>query len=156
LNGEDIAEKSLRDDYNCIISTYVPRTKSSPEKVSPESNIDCPLGELDLIDIANKKTKTYKKAIPKKDMIHPLILLAVLVDQAHGQNEIRISAIQNDPCNAGRVFNLDIISLTALLYKIELLGYIKVERTAGLDIVEIQTELDFLGCVREYYQAINN
>mgnify|MGYP000942764495 FL=1 len=89
-------------------------------------------------------------------MIHPLILLAVLVDQAHGQNEIRISAIQNDPCNAGRVFNLDIISLTALLYKIELLGYIKVERTAGLDIVEIQTELDFLGCVREYYQAINN
>jgi hypothetical protein len=53
--GEEIAEKSLRDDYNCIISTYVPRTKSSPEKVQPESNNDCPLGELDLIDIANKR-----------------------------------------------------------------------------------------------------
>lgn len=156
LNGEEIAEKSLRDDYNCIISTYVPRTKSSPEKVQPESNIDCPLGELDLIDIADKKTKTYKKATPKKDTIHPMILLAVLVNQAHSQKEIRISAIQNDPCNAGRVFNLDIITLTALLYKIELLGYIKVERTAGLDIIKIRTELDFLGCVREYYRAINN
>ena len=156
LNGEEIAEKSLKDDYNCIINTYVPRIKSNPKKVHPESNIDCPFGELGLIDIANKKARTYKKLNPKMNTIHPLILLAVLIDQAHGQNEIRISAIQNDPGNAGRVFNLDIITITALLHKIELLGYIKVERTAGLDVVKIWTELDFLGCAREYYRVINN
>ena len=124
--------------------------------MQPESNIDCPFGELNLIDIANKRAKTYKKATPPKDMLHPLILLAVLLEQAKGQREIRISAIQNDPCNVGRVFNLDIITLTTLLYKIELLGYIKIERTAGLDIVRIQTELDFFDCVREYYRTINN
>jgi hypothetical protein len=156
INDDEVSERSLEDDYNCIINTYVPRIKSNPEKVQPESNIDCPLGELGLIDIANKKDKIYKKTTPKKDTLHPLILLAVIVNQASGQPEIKISAIQNNTCNAGKVFNLDIITLTNLLYKIELMGYIKVVRTAGLDVVRIEREIDFLECIREYYRAINN
>ena len=46
INGEEVSERSLEDDYNCIINTYVSRMKSNPEKVQPESNIDCPFGEL--------------------------------------------------------------------------------------------------------------
>ena len=156
INDDEVSERSLEDDYNCIINTYVPRIKSNPEKVQPESNIDCPLGELGLIGIVNKKEKIYRKTTPKKDTLHPLILLAVIVDQALGQREIKISEIQNKSKNAAKVFNLDIITLTNLLYKIELMGFIKVVRTAGLDIIRIETELDFLGCVREYYRAINN
>lgn len=155
INGEEVSERSLEDDYNCIISTYVPRIKSSPEKVQPESNIDCPLGELGLIDISNKKEKIYKKSVPKKDTIHPLILLAVMLDQANGETSIKISSIQNDPCNAGKIFNLDIIALTTLLYKIELLGYIKVVRTAGLDVIRIEKPISFLECLQEYYDSIN-
>jgi hypothetical protein len=156
MNGDEVSERSLEEDYNCIINTYVPRIKSNPEKVHPESNIDCPLGELGLIDIVNKKEKLYKKSIPKKDSLHPLILLAVIVKQAKGEREVKISSIQNDPYNAGRVFNLDIITLINLLYKIELMGYIKVNRTAGLDVVRIKQDLDFIGCIRAYYQSINN
>lgn len=155
INGEEVSERSLEDDYNCIINTYVPRIKSSPEKVQPESNIDCPLGELGLIDISNKKEKIYKKSVPKKDTIHPLVLLAVILDQANGETSIKISSIQNDPCNAGKIFNLDIIALTALLYKIELLGYIKVVRTAGLDVIRIEKPMSFLECLQEYYDSIN-
>ena len=155
MNGEEVSERSLEDDYTCIINTYVSRMKSNSKKVQPESNIDCPFGELGLIDIANKKDKLYRKATPKKDMIHPLVVLAVIVDQANGKDEIKISAIQNDPCNAGKVFNLDIITLTALLYKIELMGYIKVIRTAGLDVIRITKDLSFIECVKLYYNAIN-
>lgn len=155
LNESEVSERSLDDDFNCIINTYVPRIKSNPGKVHPESNIDCPLGELSLVDIASKKAKTYKKSVPKLDSIHPLVILAVIVDQAKGANEIKISSIQNDKYNAGKVFNLDIITLTSLLNKIELMGYIKVVRTAGLDVITIEREIDFLGCVREYYCAIN-
>lgn len=155
LNGDEVSERSLEDDFNCIINTYVPRIKSNPEKLQPESNIDCPLGELGLIDIANKKEKLYKKSYPKKDTVHPLILLAVIIDNAQGQKEIKIASLQNDAMNVGKVFNLDIIALTNLLYKIELLGYIKVIRTAGLDIIRIYTDMDFLSCVAEYYRQIN-
>lgn len=163
LRNSDEGEKPVRtieDDFNCIINTYVSRMKSNPEKVKPESNIDCPLGELGLIDIVGTekgggRQKIYRKSAPKKDMLHPLILLAVLIDQAHGEKEIRISSIQNENGNAGKAFNLDIISLTSLLYKIELLGYIKVNRTAGLDVINILTDWSFLDCVREYYKVIN-
>jgi len=155
MNDNEVSERSLDDDYNCIVNTYVPRIKSNPEKVRPESNIDCPLGELGLIDIINKKSRLYKKCTPKKDIIHPLILLAVILDNANGETEIKISAIQNDKGNAGKVFNLDIISLVNLLNKIELMGYIKVVRTAGLDVIRVDNDMGFLDCVREYYRIIN-
>lgn len=155
INGEEVSERSLEDDYTCIINTYVSRMKSNPEKVQPESNIDCPFGELGLIDIANKKDKLYKKSTPKKDLIHPLVVLSVILDQANGKEEIKISSIQNDPCNAGKIFNLDIITLTALLYKIELMGYIKVIRTAGLDVIRITKDISFIECIEDYYKAIN-
>lgn len=156
LNDNEVSERSLDDDFNCIINTYVPRIKSNPEKIQPESNIDCPLGELGLIDIVNKKEKIYKKCTPKKDTLHPLILLAVILDNANNEREIKISTIQNDANNAGMIYNLDIITLINLLNKIELLGYIKVVRTAGLDVVKIETDLNFLDCVEEYYNSINN
>ena len=155
LKESEVSERSLDDDFNCIINTYVPRIKSNPGKVHPESNIDCPLGELSLVDIANKKAKTYKKSVPKIDSIHPLVVLAAIIDQAQGKKQIKISSIQNDKRNAGKVFNLDIITLTGLLNKIELLGYIKVVRTAGLDVIDIERDIDFLWCVREYYTVIN-
>jgi hypothetical protein len=156
MNDVEVSERSLEDDYSCIINTYVPRIKSNPEKVHPESNIDCPLGELGLISIVNKKDKIYKKSSPKKDTLHPLILLAVIIDQAKGLREIRISSIKDDVCNAGKIFNLDIISLTDLLYKIEIMGHIKVVRTAGLDVVNIKTTMNFYDCIKEYYRIINN
>lgn len=155
INGEEVSERSLEDDYTCIINTYVSRMKSNPEKVHPESNIDCPFGELGLIDIANKKDKLYKKSTPKKDLIHPLVVLAVILDQANGKEEIKISSIQNDPCNAGKIFNLDVITLTTLLYKIDLMGYIKVIRTAGLDVIRITKSISFIECIEDYYKAIN-
>lgn len=163
MNDGDVSERSLEDDFNCIIKTYVPRIKSNPGKVHPESNIDCPLGELGLIDIINKDHKDgqgrkqvlYKKSTPKKDIIHPLVLLSVIMDNADEKTEIRISEIQSDKNNAGKIFNLDIINLVTLLNRIEDLGYIKVIRTAGLDVVRIEKEMSFLDCVREYYKTIN-
>jgi hypothetical protein len=163
LRSSDEGEKPVRtieDDFNCIINTYVPRMKSNPEKVRPESNIDCPLGELGLIDIVGTekgggRLKVYRKSATKKDTLHPLIMLAVILDKANGAEEVRITSIQNDNGNAGKVFNFDIINLTALLYKIELLGHIKVVRTAGLDVVQIKTEWNYYECIEEYYRAIN-
>lgn len=156
MQGEEVSQRSLEDDFTCIINTYVPRIKSNPEKLEPESNIDCPLGELGLIDVVNKKQRIYKKSTPQKDSIHPLILLAVILDQAKGQKEIRISALQNELCNVGKVFNLNIILLTYLLTRVEHMGLIKVIRTAGLDVIQIKTNMDFLDCVDAYYAAINN
>jgi hypothetical protein len=154
-HNREVAESSIVDDYNCILRTYLSRVKTSREKVNPEENTDCPLGELGLIDIVDGKKKIYKKSQPKKDTLPLLILLAVILEQARGENFVRISSIQNGENNAGNIFNLDTIMLINLLYQIELMGYIKVVRTAGLDVIEIKTRMTFIDCVREYYRQIN-
>lgn len=150
-----IADSSLESDFDCIINTYVPRAKSNPGKVHPENNIDCPFGELGLVDILNKKNKVYKKAQPKKDDIHPLIILAVILDRINGSKEVKISSLLNNKCNVGRIFNLDIVPLMNYLYQLQQLGYLRVIRTAGLDIIRIMTDMDFNECILKYYDSLN-
>lgn len=155
-DGEtEYAIRSLNDDFQCIINTYLPRYKSNPAKVSPENNIDCPLGELGLIDIMNKRKKTYRKSIPASNMFNPYVILAVIVDNAKGQKEISLNELLTAPKNIGRVFNLDSITLLDVLYRIEKIGLIKINRTAGLDVINIQEDLSFYDCVNRFYESIN-
>lgn len=147
--------RSLEDDFNCLISTYMPRYKTAPSKDDPESNMECPLSELGLIDFQNKKGRTYKKAIPAAHTIDPLIAVAVIVDNADGRMEIPLTEIQNKEGNLGRVFNLDTITLLTVLNTAERAGYVKIVRTAGLDVLHITTENTFLECVQQYYGKLS-
>ena len=150
-----VAIRSLNDDFSCIINTYLPRYKTSPNRVAPESNIDCPLGELGLIDILSKEKKTYRKAIPVASTISPWVALVIIVDQAGESKEISLNELLTAPCNIGKTLNLDAISMLDVLYQIERIGKIKINRTAGLDVIHILEELTFQDCVDAYYQSIN-
>ena len=155
-DGEmNYAIRSLNDDFQCIINTYLPRYKSNPTRVSPENNIDCPFGELGLIDILNKRKKTYKKSIPASGTLNPYVALAVIADNANGRKEISLNELLAAPCNIGKVFNLDSIAMLDILYRIEKLRLIKINRTAGLDVITIQEEINFLECVENFYRSIN-
>lgn len=149
------AIRSLNDDFSCIINTYLPRYKSNPGKVSPENNIDCPFGELGLVDIANKKKKTFKKSIPSARSFNPWAVLAVIVDQANGRDEIGLNELLTKPCNIGKVFNLDAITMLDILHEIESIGKIKIIRTAGLDVIHINERLTFDDCIRIYYETFD-
>lgn len=150
------AIRSLNEDFQCIISTYLPRFKSNPVRVSPENNIDCPFGELGLVDIVNKRKKTYKKSIPSSETINPYIALAVIIDNAKGRKEISLNELLTAPCNIGKTYNLDSITMLDVLYRIEKLGLIKINRTAGLDVINLLNELDFYDCVKCYYASIED
>lgn len=149
-----VASRSLNDDFACIINTYLPRYKSNPNHVSPENNIDCPFGELGLVDVLNKDKKIYKKSIPAPDSLNPWVVLAVIVDQASGRTEIGLNELLTAHCNIGRVFNLDAITMLDILHQIEKLGEIKIIRTAGLDIIRINNQRSFQECVDIYYANI--
>ena len=150
-----VAIRSLNDDFSCIINTYLPRYKTSPNRVAPESNIDCPFGELGLIDILSKEKKTYRKAIPVASTISPWVALAIIVDQAGESKEISLNELLTAPCNIGKTLNLDAISMLDVLYQIERIGKIKINRTAGLDVIHILEGLTYQDCVDAYYQSIN-
>lgn len=147
------AVRSLEDDFSCIVNTYLPRYKSNPGRVSAENNIDCPLGELGLIDIVSKKS--YRKSIPNTSAIDPWIALAILVEQSNGAKEVALNSLLVNPCSLGKIFNLDALGLLEVLRSLEKIGEIKVIRTAGLDVVQLMNERSFMECVEHYYANIN-
>lgn len=156
IEGEaDVALRSLNDDFNCIINTYLPRYKTSTKRVSPENNIDCPLGEMGLIDILNKDKKTYKKTTPPVSTFNPWVVYAVIMDNAAGRDEIGLNELLTAECNIGKVFNLDAIAMIDILHKVEKIGLLKIIRTAGLDVVHINKPMGFIECVKAYYKNIN-
>ena len=152
-DGENIATRSLADDFQCIVNTYLPRYKTNAAPVSPENNIDCPLGELGLVDVLTQR-KVYKKAIPSAESLNPYTMLAIISEQAKGREEVGLNELLTAPCNIGRLFNLDAITMLDALYRIEKLGVIKISRTAGLDVIRIIEQHSFLEWVERYYQEI--
>ena len=152
-DGESVAVRSLADDFQCIVNTYLPRYKTTAAPISPENNIDCPLGELGLVDVLSQR-KIYKKAIPSAESLNPYTMLAIISEQARDREEVGLNELLTAPCNIGRVFNLDAITMLDTLYRIEKLGAIKISRTAGLDVIRIIEKHPFLEWVERYYQEI--
>lgn len=153
---EPVATRSLNDDFTCIVNTYLPRYKSNPSRVSPENNIDCPLGEIGLLDILNKKKKTYKKSTMRVADANPWIMMAIILDQASGRQEIGLNELLTAPKGIGRTFNLDAIAMLEILHAIENEGEIKIVRTAGLDVIQVLTDKTFDDCIKTYYNRLNN
>lgn len=160
MSGSVPAPRSLSDDFNCILGTYISRDKLQSGKVSPENNIDCPLGELELVDVDNAKEKTFRKRQANLELLPPLIGLYALLSFA-GANagtargkEVSLDDILNCPASPGKAFNLDSFSVLDLMRKLEASGYIHVIRTAGLDQVRIDTDMTSLECLEAHYREI--
>lgn len=150
-----VTDRALGEDFDCIIKTYYDNGKNT----SPENNMSCPLSELGLISPSDEKDKTFLKHSPNQTAINPLIILAIIIrenEKCNGENEIKISKIETDECNVGKVFNLDTFSIASYLDKLQNMGLIKVNRTAGLDLINITTNWSFIDCVQEYYRSIND
>ena len=134
----------------------------SGKPVSPESVIDCPLGDLSLIDIENRSERTFRKTPPNLNTFPAvLVLYAIRSMQEHfadgndQQSEIPIETLLNGPFSPGRVYNLDSVGLLDKLYELQNNDYLRINRTAGLDVVRILTEgLSKEECLRWYYDLI--
>ena len=157
IEGEStVALRSITDDFNCIINTYVPRMKTNPLKINAENNIDCPFGELGLIDLVQKgKNPRYRKVSISPELIDPWIALAIIVDQAGDNQSIHLNELLHSELNIGKILNLDAVTLLEVLHRIEKIEQIKIIRTAGLDVIKILNPLTFSQCVNRYYKGLN-
>ena len=147
----DGSEKMLGDEFDCIIKTYCSKGKDA----SPEDINECPLTDLHLIEVSDNKD--YKKHTPDRDAIHPLIILAVISEQAYisKKKEVLITDLLNKECNVGRIFNLDRATCFYYLEQLQKAGYLEIVRTAGLDVIQLKQQYDFYDIIISYYQAIN-
>lgn len=145
-----IATRSLEDDFNCLIKTYLLERK----KQSPENNLRCPLSELNLINRVD--AKTFTRRLPGEKEINIWVLLAVLFDQLPpNKNEVTLAYLLRSPCNIGRTFCLDSITMRQILYQAQVrTGLIELITTEGIDCVRIKGEFSFLDGVKKYYETL--
>ena len=63
----------------------------------------------DIIQCWKTEKSKYVKVNTKSLAINPLIILAVIINESskNESKEIKISKLENDPCNIGKIFNLD-------------------------------------------------
>ena len=157
-----VALTSLESDFNCILNTYIPHNRISGKVISPESVIDCPLGELGLLDVDDSSRKTYRKKPANPSTLPALFLLYAICptsnQMANGfeaAREIRLDTLLDGPCMPGRVFNLDSVALLNKLYELESDGLVRINRTAGLDVVRlVDPKLTKEECLTNYYRMI--
>ena len=93
--------------------------------------------------------------MPSPKTLDSWVILAVIMDNALNRKEIPLSELLNAPCNVGKVFNLDAISLIDVLNEAEKTGIIKIIRTAGLDVIQINGKYSFIDCVHNFYKSVN-
>lgn len=143
-----ISSRSLNDDCNCIIKTYFAEKNDFK---NPEDNMICPFSDLGLVKKINVRGKeeVIYKTIPDKNKLDRLIVLYVIMDNLGENTSTTIKSLIEDENNIGRVFNLDKNSINHYIDTLEDEGYLRVNRTAGLNtIYPTDLEVDIL---KKYY-----
>lgn len=149
--------RAISDDFKCIVNTYYAGKRNAGDEIDPENNIECPLTELGLVSYVAtvQGNRIYRKCTPKNENIPDLIALYAILKQVGNQKEVKISALQNSINSIGKIFLLDTLTLLHVLYNLENAGYIKVVRTAGLDVIRVLTDFTPEECAQEYYSELN-
>lgn len=162
-DGQKISLTSLDADFSCILNTYIPHDRTSNRHTSPESVIDCPLGELGLVDVENRSTKTYRKKPANLGTLPSALVLYSICpsrmqledDGDDIERELKLEALLDGPCMPGRVYNLDSVALLTKLYELENEGMLRINRTAGLDVIRLTNpRMTKEDCLANYYKMI--
>ena len=115
MSGNNLpSERSVSDDFKCIINTYHSKQSSN---INPEDNIESPLTELGLIEYLYNKNniRIYKKVAIKENLLPDLIALAIIINSANGEKELKISNLLKGKKSIGKVFNLDMVRIINIL-----------------------------------------
>lgn len=147
-------ENSIRSDVEVLFNTYC-KAKMNDD---PEDKIVSPLNELTLI---KKSGDEYSKIQPDLRTIPDEIILYELSNifkreyastPSLGEHRgLSIDKAATGTYSLGRIYNLSKVATNQMLNRLENLKYIRVDRTAGLDIIYDEGIPEPLDVIREYY-----
>ena len=157
--GCTYSESSFVDDCSSIIKMYINSqageqiSKNSIIDTHPEESLDCPLAELGLIQKSTKTKGAFIKSMPTHGALDKLAVLYVIAQNiSKEKNSVSIDDLLNAPNNIGRVFNLSRVAINEYLDQLRIAGYLTINRTAGLDMVYVETMMKPKDIMTEYYK----
>lgn len=146
--GCSFSEKSFEDDCSSIIRMYT----SSGNVEDPEESLACPLAALGLLQRSQRNKNAYSKSMPSRESLDKLASLYVITcNLSEVKNSVSIDDLLNAPNNIGKVFNLSRVAINNYLDQLRIAGYLTINRTAGLDMVYVESPMKPQDIMTEYY-----
>lgn len=140
-----VSEKSLESDVDVLLNMYSKRKEND----DPEDKSISPFSQLALVKNSGGK---YSKVHPLAKHFSELIVLYEIASMLGGEDSLSIDALINGEKGLRRIYNLSSVAANDYLDKLDAAGYIKVDRTAGLDVIYPMKELDSDAILKEYYE----
>lgn len=142
------SEKSFEDDCSSIIRMYL----NGGSVEDPEESLACPLANLGLLQKSSRNKNAFSKAMPSRDLLDKMAVLYVITcNLSEEKNSVSIDDLLNAPNNIGRVFNLNRVAINDYLDRLRIAGYLTINRTAGLDMVYVESIMKPQDIMAEYY-----
>lgn len=140
-----ISEKSLDSDVDVLLNMYSKRK----ENVDPEDKSVSPFSQLGLIKNTGGK---YSKMHPEIKSFSKYIVLYEIVSMLDRDDSLSIDRLINGDMGLHKIYNLSGVVVNDYLDRLDAAGYIKVDRTAGLDMIYLLKKLDDESVLKEYYE----
>lgn len=143
--GVSFSEKSLRNDIDVLLNMY----SKSKDKVDPEDKSISPFTQLEMI---NKIDGKYMKKHPNKALFPEEVVLYELAEKKIGREGISIEEVVFGEGGLNKVFNMTAVMANDYFDRLDAAGYIRVDRTAGLDMIYPVKVFDKLMVIENYYK----
>lgn len=143
--GKSAPKSSIKDDIDVMLNMY---SKVNLKNDDPEDKNICPFSNLGLI---KKEDDIYTKVQPDLRKINEMLILYEVSCLFENEKSLSIDRISTGENSLGALYHLSRVSINHYLDVLDTMEYIKVDRTAGLDMVysvNIKSPLDI---VWEYY-----
>ena len=136
-------DKSLSDDIDVLLNMYSREKKDE----DPEDKNVCPLVELGLV---KKDGNRYVRQQPDLRKFSDQIILYELAILLDGKKSVGIDKIAE---LAKHIYQLNRVTVNNILDRLDTAGYIRVDRTAGLDLIYPDGMITSDEVIEEYYKG---
>lgn len=143
--GQKFSDKSLYNDIDVLLNMYG-RVK---EKTDPEDKSVSPFVQLGLVKNLNGK---YVKSHPERKDFSEMTVLYELAIIMKERDNVSIEDVIESENGLRKIYNLTPVMANDYLDKLDAAGYIRVDRTAGLDMIYSAKELSPEKIVIDYYK----
>ncbi len=146
LAGQKVLENSVKDDVDVLLNMY---SRFNDAHDDPEDKNQSPLSVLGLI---KKSENIYSKVQPDIRKIREDLILYELSCLLYENESKSIDEIVMGNNGIGRIYNLSRVAANSYLEKLDDKGYIRLDRTAGLDMVYKRDIPSSIEIIKEHYK----
>ena len=118
-------------------------------KSDPEDKNISPFSQLAMIKNTDGK---YTKNHPDRRIFSEFVVLYELENMLDGREGLSIDEAVNGENGLAKIYNLTSVMANEYFDRLDAAGYIRVVRTAGLDMVYVNTQKSVVDIMREYYE----